>query len=378
MRNRRRPLRTVRVPLYAVDMDKQTAPRATAVATSTAPVDDARFSLPGSIAGLSAELLPISLGQLKPSPFNARRYFDPESLQSLASSLKTDGQLQPIVVRKALEENEAYEELEVVYQIIAGERRYRAAQLAGLEYLNAFVVIVNDADMRRLMLTENLQRDDITPWEELTGVLAVLIDSFEDSPAWAKTVADTKGDPYATAAKVVRLAARALPEPPMAAANLLMLPVDDVSAALNNAFSVGVGLSGFARYRLGMLNWPDDVRQVLNEGAIPFTYAAPIASIADEARRADVLAAAREGSFANLAALRAAIDTRAAKNGAAAPDEANAWYPRVATLTTSLRRIERTLNRNEQKRIERLVGELEEAVNTYSAKYAEAGKPRAA
>ena len=356
-------------------MDKQSTPRAP---EASAPVNDGHFALPGSLAGLSAELLPISLAQIAPSPFNARRYFDPESLQSLATSLKTDGQLQPIVVRRWLEESGASEELEVVYQIIAGERRYRAAQIAGLEFLNAFVVVVDDAQMRRLMLTENLQLDDITPWEELIGVLSVLIDSFENVPAWPKLVAEAKGDPYAAAARIVRLAARALPEPPMSAANLLMLPVDEVNAAIDGAFSIGVGLSGFARYRLGMLNWPDDVRDVLSEGAIPFTYAAPIAGIHDAARRAEVLARARKGAFANLAELRAAIDQGATKNGPATTAEANAYHPRVATLTTSLRRIEGALNRNEQKRIERLVGELEETITRYASKYPDAGKARAA
>jgi len=82
--------------------------------------------------------------------------FDPEKLEELAASLKSKGVLQPIVVRPA----------EGGYQIIAGERRWRAAQRAGIQRIPAIIHDVSDREMVELALVENIQRDDLNPIEE--------------------------------------------------------------------------------------------------------------------------------------------------------------------------------------------------------------------
>jgi ParB family chromosome partitioning protein len=99
----------------------------------------------------------LKLEQIKRNPKQPRQVFDPEKLKELAASIKEKGILQPIVVR--LTESGAFE-------IIAGERRWRASQLAGLEKVPVLVRESSDQDVLELALIENLQRDDLNPIEE--------------------------------------------------------------------------------------------------------------------------------------------------------------------------------------------------------------------
>jgi ParB family chromosome partitioning protein len=116
-----------------------------------------------------AGLLQLSVDSIHPGPFQPRTVFDPEKLQELADSIRSQGMIQPIVVR-VNGENE--------YQIIAGERRWRAAQLAGLEDIPAIVRNVPDEISIALALIENIQREDLNPLEEARA-LRRLVDEFE-------------------------------------------------------------------------------------------------------------------------------------------------------------------------------------------------------
>ncbi len=98
-------------------------------------------------------LLRLPCEEVRANPHQPRRVFDPEELQQLAQSLKQQGLIQPIVVRKDADG----------YQLIAGERRLRAAKLAGLKEIPAFVRQVDDYELRLLALVENLQRSDLDP-----------------------------------------------------------------------------------------------------------------------------------------------------------------------------------------------------------------------
>lgn len=99
----------------------------------------------------------IEIGKIIPNRYQPRQYFDPEALASLAASLKSHGLIQPITVRK--EENGRFE-------LIAGERRWRAAQLAGLAAIPAIVKPVQDQELMEWALLENVQREDLNPIEK--------------------------------------------------------------------------------------------------------------------------------------------------------------------------------------------------------------------
>ena len=115
-----------------------------------------RALLEGTEAVGEAELLQLPVSQVHPNPYQPRQHFDTERLQELASSLKAQGLLQPIVVRRQLHG----------FELIAGERRWRAAQMAGLETIPALVRRANDEEVLGLALLENLQREDLNPLDE--------------------------------------------------------------------------------------------------------------------------------------------------------------------------------------------------------------------
>jgi len=101
-------------------------------------------------------LLMLEIDQIQPNPLQPRVGFDPEKLEELAASIRQSGVIQPIVVRSAAEG----------YEIIAGERRWRAAQQANLKVIPGIVQDVSDQEMLELALVENVQRDDLSPIEE--------------------------------------------------------------------------------------------------------------------------------------------------------------------------------------------------------------------
>ena len=102
----------------------------------------------------------LPLHKIEPNPDQPRRDFDPEELAELAESIRTHGVIQPLTVR---EMPNGY------YQIIAGERRWRASRLAGLEESPAVIIEADDKKAMELALIENLQRSDLNPVEEANG-----------------------------------------------------------------------------------------------------------------------------------------------------------------------------------------------------------------
>ena len=104
------------------------------------------------------QLLPLH--KVEPNPNQPRRDFDPEELQALADSIAIHGVLQPLTVREL---NNGY------YQIIAGERRWRAARMAELREIPAIIIEADDKKVMELALIENLQRQDLNPVEEALG-----------------------------------------------------------------------------------------------------------------------------------------------------------------------------------------------------------------
>lgn len=104
----------------------------------------------------------LAVSQLEPSPFQPRRVFDENAINDLVESVKTKGILQPLLVRrKNGEENK--------YEIIGGERRWRASQIAGLTELPVLVKNFSDKEALEVALIENLQRQDLNPLEEAEG-----------------------------------------------------------------------------------------------------------------------------------------------------------------------------------------------------------------
>ena len=115
----------------------------------------------------SLKSLPLDL--ISPGPYQPRSIFDADRMEELAESIRHQGVIQPILVRAQGENN---------YELIAGERRWRAAQIAGIENIPAIVRKVPDEIAIAMALVENIQREDLNPIEEATA-LRRLVDEFQ-------------------------------------------------------------------------------------------------------------------------------------------------------------------------------------------------------
>lgn len=112
----------------------------------------------------------IRMDVITPNPWQPRRRFDPSELEKLANSIASVGLMQPIVIRRVqpldtTNSAESVQPLDTQYQIVAGERRYRAHKILGLSEIKAIVVEASDEDMAVLALTENVDREDLSDFE---------------------------------------------------------------------------------------------------------------------------------------------------------------------------------------------------------------------
>lgn len=114
-----------------------------------------------SAAGAADSVTQLALAKVEPNPNQPRKVFDQQALEELAESIRLHGVITPITVRRG--EKDGY------YQIIAGERRWRAARLAGLKEIPAMVLEAGESEVMELALIENLQRQDLNPIEEAEG-----------------------------------------------------------------------------------------------------------------------------------------------------------------------------------------------------------------
>ena len=128
--------------------------------------------LAGSDARAEDELRNLPVDRLKPGKYQPRTHMDQASLAELAASIKAQGVMQPILVR-AIDSTPGAER----YEIVAGERRWRAAQLAGLSEVPVLVRRIPDEQALEMALIENIQRENLNPLEEAQGLLR-LIDEF--------------------------------------------------------------------------------------------------------------------------------------------------------------------------------------------------------
>ncbi|HLW04829.1 MAG TPA: ParB/RepB/Spo0J family partition protein [Azoarcus sp.] len=148
--------------------------------------------LAGNSEEEKGELQTLPVDSLQPGKYQPRTRMDPGSLDELAASIRAQGLMQPILVRAVGEYR---------YEIIAGERRWRASRLAGLEYVPCLVREIPDESALAMSLIENIQREDLNPLEEAAGIQR-LVDEFGMSHQQA---ADAVGRSRSAASNLLRL-----------------------------------------------------------------------------------------------------------------------------------------------------------------------------
>ena len=154
---------------------------------------DVLLGVPDEAGGAEeGELRTIAAQRIQPGKYQPRHHFDTEPLDELAASIKAQGLIQPIVVRAVANAR---------YEIIAGERRWRAAQLAGMSEIPALVREVSDHAVIAMALIENIQREELTPLEE-AHALKRLIDEFRYTH---QQTADAVGRSRAAVSNLLRL-----------------------------------------------------------------------------------------------------------------------------------------------------------------------------
>lgn len=124
----------------------------------------------------------VSISEIHPNPNQPRTHFNETELEELSESIRAHGVLQPLLVRKD----------DSGYEIIAGERRYQASKIAGLEEVPVVIKDVNDQEMLQLALIENLQRSDLNPIEEAKGYRQLIKASGMTQEALSKAVSKSR------------------------------------------------------------------------------------------------------------------------------------------------------------------------------------------
>lgn len=201
----------------------------------------------------------LALSHISPTPQPRKRF---ERLDELAASIRERGVLQPLLVRKVGE----------TYTIVAGERRYRAAQMAGLNEVPVVILEVDEPTAQQIALVENLQREDLNPYEETLGILALL---------QMRLGKDRE--------EVVSLLQRMLNEAKGRVTHNVMgnLEAQTVKTAFH---SLGrMTWESFTQNRLPLLRLPEDVKEALEDGVIPYTAALELKKLEDVIERKKLL-----------------------------------------------------------------------------------------
>ena len=153
---------------------------------------DSLISMDDTPARGTSAINDIELSQISPNPEQPRTTFDEEALDELASSIRELGIIQPLSLRKTGPDS---------YQIIAGERRYRAAQRAGLTSVPAYIRTANEAELTEMALIENIQREDLNAIE-IALTFKKLIDQYSLTQ---ERLSERIGKKRATVANFLRL-----------------------------------------------------------------------------------------------------------------------------------------------------------------------------
>ncbi|KAB8333623.1 ParB/RepB/Spo0J family partition protein [Scytonema tolypothrichoides VB-61278] len=264
-----------------------------------------------------------------------RRYFDPQKLAQLTHSIKVHGILEPLLVRPL--ENERYE-------LIAGERRYRAAKEAGLDEVPVVIRDLDDRKAYQLALVENLQREDLNPVEETEGLLELL--SLE--------LALPRKDVVSIIDQALNAKKRSLEltENVFSQFN----KIESILAATSN-----ISTESFRTARLPLLNVPEEILEALREGRLEYTKARAIATLKEAKPRKALLKEAIEKnlSLSQIKEKIAAYKAAQAKGQGEKTDKSLAYPARLKALYAKAKKVKTWDDARKQEEFEELLQRME-------------------
>lgn len=264
-----------------------------------------------------------------------RRYFDTQKLQQLAESVRQHGILEPLLVRPAGKAG--------LFELVAGERRYRAAKEVGLTTVPVTIRELSDEEALHLALVENLQREDLNPVEETEGILLLLGLRLNIPPIDVPPL-------------LYRMRNGAIGNTNQ---NVLINPeaqtVEVVFAELGT-----ISWESFATARLPLLRLPPEILEALRSGKIAYTKAQAIARIKDDQQRRQLLAEVISQDL-SLAQIKAKIASLKAMKGDADAGD-SLLKNQIDDVLRLARRSQAWSDPKKQRRLEKLLAELKTLV----------------
>jgi ParB family chromosome partitioning protein len=210
----------------------------------------------------------VAINLIKLPPSQPRRYFDPQKLEELSRSIKELGILEPLLVRPLPGGD---------YELVAGERRYRAASMAALTEVPIISREMDDATTYQVRLVENLQREDLNPLEETEGILELLVLRLEMVLHEVTSHLNRMRNVCDRYDENSELRHNVMSQPQTKI-------IEELFASLGR-----MSWQSFVKNRLPLLNLPADVLEVLRSGQIEYTKAKAIARLQDEKTRKKLL-----------------------------------------------------------------------------------------
>jgi len=284
-----------------------------------------------SASGDAAAINSIAIENILLPSKQPRRYFDSEKLEDLAASIRQHGVLEPILVRPLPDGK---------YELVAGERRYKASQLAGLKEIPIVVRELSDQGAVQLALVENLQREDLNPVEETEGLLELLTLNLQCS---REKILDALTQMATAQKKGTDLSVN------------VSRRIEAIAKILKS--TVGITPESFRTSRLPLLKLPPDVLEVLRRGKLEYTKARAISRLKDDSLRQKLL---QEAIAQNLSLTQ--IKERF--------QDLTSTAERKPTLSDRLVSVSRKVKQGlddpkKQRRLEKLLQELESLVEEY-------------
>ncbi len=263
-----------------------------------------------------------------------RKYFDSSALLELTSSIRNQGILQPLLVRP-LKNNK--------YELVAGERRYRAAIKANLESVPVVIRDLTDADAVELALMENLQRENLNPVEETEGILELLSRKLNKEKSEIISIFQKSAHPTRTSKKKT------------VNTGIHKKELEVIESVLS---SIGrFTVTSFRTNRLPLLNLPDYLLEALRQGRIEYSKARVIGRVKDEKKAANLLAETIANNFS-----RKEIEKRVSLINQTKTKNSR-LQKRWSTTIAKINDAKLWQQTKKKKRLEEILSELDELLN---------------
>lgn len=273
----------------------------------------------------------VSLASISFSSKQPRRYFDPQKMDQLVQSVKAHGILENLLIRPLSGEENRYE-------LVAGERRLRAAEIIGLEEVPVTIRQLTDEEALQIALVENLQREDLNPVEETEGIVHLLGMKLSVSRN-----------------EVISLLYRMQNDVARLTDNVILQPQAEV---VKEVFA-GLGLMGwesFVSNRLPLLRLPENILEAIRHGKIAYTKAQVVARVKDEELRKSLLeeAITRELTLAQIKDRISNLKAASHEEGHASPIK-----EQVKSVISLFQKSKIWDNPKKHKKLERLLLQME-------------------